>query len=552
MKPALLTAAPSKLPASAASRLAAAGGPLLATRCSLLATAFTAAAAAVATISAFQPFSLSALCADAPRPHTPRPNIIIFLADDMGYSQPGCYGGTLAPTPNIDALAAAGARFTSGYASAPVCSPSRAALMTGRYQQRTGQDNLINEQPSRFLPLTETLLPQLLKQAGYATAMIGKWHLGHTEGYRPIDRGFDTYYGTYNNKNEVKTYVRQSTPIPKPPIDSPVFAAEAIKFIDAHRAAHPDTPLFLYLPFTAVHNPIQASPEWLQKFSKTTPPRDRDYAAMVAELDAAIGAVMAAIRKHHLEENTLVIFTSDNGAPAGDGTHNKPLSGGKWSLLEGGIREPYIVQWKTRIPPGRVVETPVSQMDIFPTALAAAGATIPATLTLDGVNLLPLLQNQTTTLPRDALYWRYGPQYAIRQGDYKLVKSERNQPAALYNIAKDPSEKKNLIAADPARAKTLQTLWDAWNATMLPPRWTDPRSGGLNDRQTNFAAPKKEKKGDKQDRKDNRDERRALQPSAPQSNAAPPSNTPSSIARLSATQPSWSRLKPYSDNEDGD
>lgn len=407
-----------------------------------------------------------------------KPNIVILYADDMGYGQPSCYGGKLAPTPNIDSLAAQGVLFTQGYASGCVCSPSRVGLLTGRYQARTGQDNLISEAPSRFLLKSEVLLPELLKQAGYATGIFGKWHLGHTEGYRPIDRGFDEFFGPYTNKGEVEHYYRNTEIIPKPAVDSPALAAEAVRFITAHR----DEPFFVYLPFTAVHAPIEASPAWLETFSEIKNPNQRVYAAMCAELDAAIGTVMNALREHGLEENTLVIFTSDNGGAAFF-AENGPFRGAKWSLLEGGIHEPFIIQWKARVAPGRTLDIPVSQLDLFPTALAAANVAAPASLAIDGVSLLPLLANGKTTLPRDTLFWRYGAQFAIRQGDWKLVKSEQDEPVALYNLAADPGETSDLSGAEPERTKAMLVRWEQWNATMQPPRWEDPRSGGLRNRQ---------------------------------------------------------------------
>lgn len=407
-----------------------------------------------------------------------RPNLVVLFADDMGYGQPSSYGGTLAATPHIDALAAAGARFTQGYAAACVCSPSRVGLLTGRHPARTGQDHLINRDPARFLSREETLLPQLLKEAGYATGIFGKWHLGHGEGYRPTDRGFDTYYGPYTNKNQVEHYNRGTDAVPKPPIDSPVLAAEAARFIAAHR----DRPFFLYVPFTAVHAPHEASPGWLDRFSGITDPRARVYAAMCAELDEAVGIVVAALRENGLEDNTLVLFTSDNGREDLAVADNGPLRGSKWSLLEGGIREPLVIRWPGRIAPGRTVDTPVSLLDFFPTALAVAGMPVPASLELDGVSLLPLLLSETASLPRDTFFWRYGAQFALRQGDWKLVRSERDEPLTLYHLAADPGESNDLSTAEPGRAAALLACWEAWNAAMRPPRWDDPRADGLRHR----------------------------------------------------------------------
>jgi len=414
----------------------------------------------------------------ATAPAANRPNIVILYADDMGYGQPSVYGGKLAPTPHIDALAAGGVRFTHGYATACVCSPSRVGIMTGRHQARTGHDGLTTEDPTHFLLRSETLLPERLHAAGYVTGLVGKWHLGSTEGYRPTDRGFDRFYGTYTNKNECERYFRGRDAIAKPPVDSPVFAEESVRFIRENKKR----PFFLYQAFTAVHAPVEASPIWLERFAHISNPRDRVYAAMAAELDAAVGVIIAALREQGVEENTLIFFTSDNGG-ASPSSDNGPFRGGKWSLLEGGIREPMIVQWKTRIRPGQVIDVPVSQLDFFPTALAAAALPVPSDPVLDGVDLLPLLTGAATAVKRDALYWRFGPQLAIRVGDWKLVRSERDETVALYNLASDPSESRDLSATEPARAKALLERWQQWNVTMHAPRWADARMDGLRHRQ---------------------------------------------------------------------
>jgi arylsulfatase A-like enzyme len=422
-----------------------------------------------------------------------------------------------APTPHIDALAAAGIRFTSGYVSACMCSPSRAGLMTGRYQERTGHDGNLAE----TLDLKETTFAQRMKAAGYATAISGKWHLGHEDpAYLPSARGFDFSFGSVanlqDNDEEGTTELRaklraqakataakataaeaaapgkkpRKPPKVKRPADffrgselikgpgyevtSPMYADEAVKFIEAHRAE----PFFLYVPFNATHAPTYVSDEWLKKFAA----HGKAAAKMgqVGELDAAVGSVMQQLRDFQLEENTLVFLIADNGG-GGTNLYRNGLRSGKWSLWEGGIRVPFIVQWKGHLAGGRVSDEPVIQLDVLPTALAAAGIKVPASWQLDGVNLLPLLEGRVEHLDR-ALFWRQATsrngvdQFAVRQGDWKLVRArvEGTKQAApepvLIDLAHDRSEEHDLAAQHPQRVKTMQALWDQWNAQMAPPR----------------------------------------------------------------------------------
>ncbi len=423
-----------------------------------------------------------------------RPNIIVFYVDDMGWAQPGCYGGKLAATPHMDSLAANGVRFTDGYISACVCGPSRVGLMTGRYQARTGHDANGNR-GGRELLLSETTLAQRLKTAGYATAITGKWHLGDTDArFLPVSRGFDVSMGTVGNLGEGSgpAYFRDAElreELDGAPVTSPVFAREAAAFIESRR----DQPWFLYLPFNAVHTPHVASPEWLAKFEQVTHPRDRNYAAIIAEADAAIGTVMSKVRELGQEENTLIFCISDNGGAASQAEMGG-LRGRKWFVWEGGIRVPFIVQWKGRIPGGRVIHDPVIQLDVMPTALAAAGAEVKAEWQLDGLNLLPLLEGGEHHLaPRD-LFFRFGEQHAIRSGDWKLVKAAKAMEPMLVNLAEDIGEQTDLSAQFPEKKQELQTRYDQWNAQMQPPRWVDERWNGDEER-------KKERRGEQQDKK---------------------------------------------------
>ncbi len=419
-----------------------------------------------------------------------KPNIVIFYLDDMGWAQPGAYGGKIAPTPNMDSLATNGVRFTNGYSSGCVCSPGRVGLMTGRYQARTGHDaNPTRE--GRELLLSEKTMAQHLKPAGYTTGIVGKWHLGDTSAeFMPLSRGFDFAMGTVGNLGEGKgpSFYRGNELVKElegAPVTSPVYAREACGFIDSNK----DKPFFLYLSFNAVHSPIVASPKWLEKFQHLDK-REQAYAALVSEADEAIGTVMTKLRELKLEENTLIFCISDNGG-ASPISEQMGLRGHKWFVWEGGIRVTWMAQWKGRIPGGRVVNDPVIQLDVLPTALAAAGAS-ESKVTLDGVNLLPLLEGKTDALAPRELYFRFGVQHAVRQGDWKLVKASKDMQPMLVNLATDPGEKKDLSAENPAKKVELQTLWEKWDASMQPPRWEDQRWNGDEQRKEK-KKPKKKK-----------------------------------------------------------
>jgi arylsulfatase A-like enzyme len=419
-----------------------------------------------------------------------KPNILIFYLDDMGWAQPGCYGGKLAPTPAIDAIAKNGVRFTNGYVSACVCGPSRVGLLTGRYQARTGHDANGNRD-GRELLLSETTMAQRLKSAGYTTGIVGKWHLGDTnESFLPASRGFDHAIGSVGNLGEGGFYRGKQLmrDLPGAPITSPVYRDEAIRFISANRAQ----PWFLYLAFNAVHSPHVASVKWLEKF-KQLGSQEQRYAALIAEADDAIGGVMAKLRELQLEETTLVFVISDNGG-ASPQAEMGGLRGRKWFVWEGGIRVSWIAQWKSRIPGGRVSNEPVIQLDVLPTALAAAGSRVDPAWQLDGVNLLPLLEGKVEHLAPRELYFRFGVQYAVRQGEWKLVKASKAMEPMLVNLATDPGETTDLTAREPERARTLQTLFDRWTASMQPPRWEDQRWDGDPERKAERREIKKRKK----------------------------------------------------------
>lgn len=406
-----------------------------------------------------------------------RPNVLILYADDRGYGEPACYGGKRCPTPHIDSLARDGVRFTDGYVSACVCSPSRVGLMTGRHQCRTGHDANTHARAGTELLRTEATLAERLKAAGYATGIVGKWHLGEGKEYLPGSRGFDFGFGSTDNLAARKggaDFYRGTEKVPAPkdyPVTSPLYAREAAAFLDANKGK----PFLLYVALNAVHAPHVATEPYLKKFAHLKGP-DQHYAAMVAELDDEVGRILAKLKELDRERDTLVFFVSDNGGPGR--ADNGGLRGGKWVLWEGGIRVPFIVRWPGRVPGGRVVKEPVVQLDVLPTALAAAGVEVKPEWKLDGVNLLPLLEGKAEKPDREALYWRFGVQFAVRKGDWKLVKAAKDMKPALVNRAADRAEAKDVAAAHPEKAKELLALWEKWNAANPPPRWEDKRWDG--------------------------------------------------------------------------
>lgn len=453
----------------------------------------------------------------------PRPNIIVLLADDLGYAELGCQGNEEIPTPHIDSLARNGVRLTSGHVSAPVCCPSRAGLMTGRYQTRFGHElNAIGRQnldPAIGLPLSEKTLADHLREAGYATGLVGKWHLGGTETFHPQRRGFDEFFGFTHEGHffvpgppwqGVLTWMRTnaaqagfagrrqigdviwSTHLPgnEPPYDAdnpilrgtqPVneseyltdaFTREAVAFIERHKAR----PFFLHLAYNAVHSPMQAPLRHLDRFRHMEDVHRRLFAAMLSALDDSVGTVLAKLRERGLTDNTLIFFLSDNGGPTAELTSsNAPLRGGKGQLWEGGIRVPFLVQWKARLPAGVTYEHPVIALDILPTALDAAGVSLPNTAALDGVSLLPYLRGERHSAPHPTLFWRYGANIAVREGSWKLVRQgERGAGAPalkLFNLAADIGETFDQSHREPDVFARLKSRMDRLNGGMAAPLW---------------------------------------------------------------------------------
>lgn len=424
--------------------------------------------------------NLSALAVD-------KPNVLFIVGDDMGYADVGFHGGKDIPTPNLDALAASGVQFTNGYVTGPYCSPTRAGLMTGRYQQRFGHEfNPGNGTGKEGLPLTETTVANRLKAVGYTTGLVGKWHLGALPEMQPQQRGFDEFFGFLGGAHdyfEPVGILRGTEEVKELDHTTDAFGREAAAFIEKHQ----DKPWFLALTFNAVHTPMQATPERLARLAHISDENRRTYAAMMVGMDDAIGVVRAKLAATGQEQKTLVCFISDNGGPVTQGVSvngsiNTPLRGSKRTTLEGGIRVPFLISWPGNLKPA-VYDRPAIQLDLTATALTAAGAN---TQKLDGVDLLPYLMGEKTEPPHDALYWRFGEQNAIRLGDYKLVtydgmvdgSKERAVGPRLYNLSDDIGEAKDLTAAMPDKVKELQAKWDAWNQSNVPALWEAKAKGG--------------------------------------------------------------------------
>jgi len=441
-----------------------------------------------------------------------RPNVILIVIDDMGWADLGCFGSKLHKTPNIDRLAAGGVRFTQGYAACPVCSPTRAAIMTGKWPGRLhltdwlpGRGDLPAQRLARpafrqQLPLEEVTIAELLRDAGYATASIGKWHLGGA-GFGPQQQGFDSnvagdaggsppgYFAPFARTNNAgKTTGRSLVGLDDAPAGSyltDLLNDATVRFIEQHR----DQPFFLYLPHYTVHIPLQAQEELITRYPAGGDFRGQQnnpvYAAMIESLDEGIGRILAKLDELKLAENTIVIFTSDNGGlatlegPHTPATSNAPLREGKGFLYEGGIRVPLVIRWPAGIKPGQTTEQVASSVDLLPTLAELCGIKI--SHAVDGISLAAVLKGDRATVDRDAIYWHY-PHYAnqggrpggaVRAGDWKLIEFYETGRRELFNLKTDPRESKNLAAQEPARVQQLAALLDNWRravgAQMMTP-----------------------------------------------------------------------------------
>lgn len=409
----------------------------------------------------------------------PRPNILVIFADDLGYADLGCQGSPDVKTPHIDSLAAHGVRCTAGYVTAPQCSPSRAALLSGRYQQRFGHES--NSQMPVMLTSGAKTMADHLKAAGYATGHFGKWHLGAggpppppeaKPMQHPLQHGFDESFGYFDYESAVKDGSLKVAR--RGGRDERVFAAKAADFI----ARHAEKPWFVYLALHSPHTPHVDYGGYSERFKEAAPDRV-PVLAMMAQQDEAVHRVLSRLRELKLEEDTLIFYISDNGgtkrtggAPEkgkhAHGSINTPFAGDKGTVLEGGIRVPFIVQWKKGLPAGKVYDRPVISLDVLPTALAAARAQPLAGPALDGVNLLPFLKGGQSDDPHPVLFWRWHAEQAARQGDWKLVRGKDVRNWRLVDLKSDVREEKDLSARHPEKAAELLRLHEQWTATLPP------------------------------------------------------------------------------------
>ena len=413
------------------------------------------------------------------------PNIIVLFADDAGYAdfgfQPDCRDDMRSLTPRIDSIAKEGCRFTNAYMSGQVCSPSRAGLMTGRYQQRFGHDN--NIPPGYMkggLPLSETFVSKRLQAAGYTTGLVGKWHLGYPEAYHPNRRGFDFFYGCLQGSRSYfpmakptphRVFLENQKATPEGGYTTDRIGDAACRFILDNQTK----PFFLFASFTAPHGPLQAKPEILKELQHIEKQRRRKYAGLVVSLDQNVGKILDCLKSCQLERNTIVVFTNDNGGQTQTGADNFPLRGRKGQLWEGGVRVPMALRWPNRIKPGSVETTNVVSRDLVATFLEAAGQTINPEWKLDARSLLPLFKGQKQTFQDRPLYWRKGDQsgFAVRSENWKLVRLKENGQFAdyLYNLELDKSESNNIAASNQQVVAELRKKIESWNSTLVTPKW---------------------------------------------------------------------------------
>ena len=413
---------------------------------------------------------------------TAKPNVIVILSDDSGYNEFSLHGEEHFPTPRIDSIAANGVMFPHGYVSGTVCSPTRAGLLTGRYQNRFGHEFNIPPVYSETngLSLAETTIADVMKGAGYRTIALGKWHLGYAPKFHPMARGFTDYYGFLQG-------ARSYFPLTKPtrlnrllrdrePVTPETFeymtdelGREAAKYIATHKA----DPFFMYLAFNATHGPNQFLPSDMKNVVPGG--HDAKHQAMTIALDRAVGMVLDELKTQGLTENTLVIFLNDNGGATGH--DNTPLRGRKGQAWEGGIRVPFVMQWPAVLSKGKVFGHPVISLDIFPTAMAAAGVEKTPGKPLDGVDLVLYLTGAETGRPHPTLHWKNGSAWAVRDQDLKLVQGDKKKAKVeLFDLAADPIESKNLAADRPDDVRRLMKLNDDWKKDFPETPWGGGRA----------------------------------------------------------------------------
>ena len=422
-----------------------------------------------------------------------KPNLLIILTDDQGYADVGFNGCTDIPTPNIDTIAQNGIRFTNGYVTHAVCGPSRAGLITGRYQGRFGFNTNPSVDPKNSkigIPHEEQNIAEVLQSAGYSSAIVGKWHLGSHPDHHPLNRGFDYFFGflsgghnylpenlTVSDLSAVtKNWQWYRTRImenhKRIEIDDYLtdeLTDAATAFIE--RSTADEKPFCLYLAYNAPHAPLQATEKYLKRFPDIKNKKRRTYAAMVSAVDDGVGRLLKTIRELEIEEDTIIFFLSDNGGPTNNASSNKPLRGHKSDYYEGGIRVPFAMQWKGHVPAGIDYDHPVISLDILGTIAAQSGAKVSPEHPLDGIDLIPFVTKETDELPHKTLFWR-NPKtdsMAIRAGEMKLVanRNKSNGDYQLFHITNDKTESKNLSQSSGDRVAALNAQWKNWNSQLL-------------------------------------------------------------------------------------
>lgn len=402
------------------------------------------------------------------------PNVLVIMADDLGYQDLGFQGSTHIRTPHLDRLAAMGMRFTDGHTAASVCSPSRAGFMTGRYQQRFGHE--ANVPPRPFgMDVNERTMGQAFQDLGYRTAIIGKWHLGDEEAQYPTNRGFDEFYGMregsrsfwFNPKKDLKPNNMHAVEHNGKQVRfeghfTDVLGQKAIEFIQAD----PNQPFFLFLSFNAPHSPLESKKEDMQALGTKD-----NYAGLVYGLDRNVGDVLAALEQTGKLDNTLIWFLSDNGGTAAQAS-NRPLAGKKGTKFEGGHRVPFLLYWKNRVPAGETYNELVSAMDIMPTSIRAAGGSLEQERPLDGVDIMPYILGKKEGVPHQQLYWRKLECAAMRDGDWKLIRV-KGLPLALYNVREDIGEQNNLARQMPEKVSQMAKMIANWERDKTKPLWKE-------------------------------------------------------------------------------
>ncbi|WP_372806488.1 sulfatase-like hydrolase/transferase [Pontiella sp.] len=422
------------------------------------------------------------------------PNLIVIMADDLGYADVGFNGCKDIPTPNIDRIAQSGVHCTSGYVTYSVCGPSRAGFITGRYGQRFGFERNPQyrpDDPNMGLPKEEHTFGEVLRPVGYVSGIVGKWHLGAHDSNHPLNRGFDFFYGHLGGghrylpeelvikdsggaKNESQSYqtwiLRNHEAVPPTKYLTEEFSDAAVEFVSENK----DQPFFLFLSYNAPHTPLQATEKYLSRFKQINDGKRRTYAAMVSAVDDGVGLLLDRLAELKLEENTLVFFLSDNGGPSNkNASNNAPLKGQKSDVWEGGFRVPYAVQWKGVLPAGVKYDHPVSSLDIMATIAELAKAPVDAERPLDGVNLIPYLSGKKDGASHDTIYLRKFDQgrYAVRRGDFKLVIPGADKKAMLYNLEQDIGETANLADKHPEKLQELDQARLNWDRELIEPRF---------------------------------------------------------------------------------